>query len=239
MLEIKDLEVSYHGAPALRGVSLAVKEGSTVALIGANGAGKSTVLKAVTGLVRPCSGSVEFLGKSLNTLSPQSIVEMGIALVPDGRRLFTKMTVLENLEMGAYTPRARSQMPQSRERVLDLFEPLTTRLTQQAGTLSGGLQQMVAIGRALMSCPKLLMLDEPSLGLAPIVVELMFGVLRSLREQGVTVLLVEQNVRQTLEQSDYVYVIQTGDITLQGSGQELLKDPSVQKAFLGIGTVNQ
>lgn len=239
MLEIKDLEVSYHGAPALRGVSLAVKEGSTVALIGANGAGKSTVLKAVTGLVRPCSGSVEFLGKSLNSLSPQSIVEMGIALVPDGRRLFTKMTVLENLEMGAYTPRARTLMPQSRERVLDLFEPLTTRLTQQAGTLSGGLQQMVAIGRALMSCPKLLMLDEPSLGLAPIVVELMFGVLRSLREQGITVLLVEQNVRQTLEQSDYAYVIQTGDIALQGSGQELLKDPSVQKAFLGIGTVNQ
>lgn len=239
MLEIKDLEVSYHGAPALRGVSLAVKEGSTVALIGANGAGKSTVLKAVTGLVRPCSGSVEFLGKSLNSLSPQSIVEMGIALVPDGRRLFTKMTVLENLEMGAYTPRARSLMLQSRERVLDLFEPLTTRLAQQAGTLSGGLQQMVAIGRALMSCPKLLMLDEPSLGLAPIVVELMFGVLRSLREQGITVLLVEQNVRQTLEQSDYAYVIQTGDIALQGSGQELLKDPSVQKAFLGIGTVNQ
>lgn len=239
MLTIKDLEVRFHGAPALRGVSLNVPEGSMVALIGANGAGKSTVLKTITGLVRPSSGSVEFEGRSLNSLSPQAIVDMGIALVPEGRKIFTKMTVLENLEMGAYIPRARSQKARTLERVLSLFEPLSSRLSQPAGMLSGGLQQMVAIGRAMMSCPRVLMLDEPSLGLAPLVVKLMFEVVSSLREQGVTVLLVEQNVRQTLEQADYAYVIQTGEIALHGSGQRLLKDPGVQKAFLGIGAIKQ
>lgn len=239
MLTIKDLEVRFHGAPALRGVSLNVPEGSMVALIGANGAGKSTVLKTITGLVRPSSGSVEFEGRSLNSLSPQTIVDMGIALVPEGRKIFTRMTVLENLEMGAYIPRARSQKAQTLERVLSLFEPLSSRLSQPAGMLSGGLQQMVAIGRAMMSCPRVLMLDEPSLGLAPLVVKLMFEVVSSLREQGVTVLLVEQNVRKTLEQADYAYVIQTGDIALHGSGQRLLKDPGVQKAFLGIGAIKQ
>ena len=239
MLTIKDLEVRFHGAPALRGVSLNVTEGSMVALIGANGAGKSTVLKTITGLVRPSSGSVELEGRSINSLSPQAIVDMGIALVPEGRKIFTKMTVLENLEMGAYIPRARSQKAQTLERVLSLFEPLSSRLSQPAGMLSGGLQQMVAIGRAMMSCPRVLMLDEPSLGLAPLVVKLMFEVVSSLREQGVTVLLVEQNVRKTLEQADYAYVIQTGEIALHGSGQRLLKDPGVQKAFLGIGAIKQ
>lgn len=239
MLVIRDLEVSFHGAPALRGVSLNIAEKSTVALIGANGAGKSTVLKTVTGLVRPTAGTVEFEGRELNSLSPQAIVEMGIALVPEGRKIFTKMTVLENLEMGAYTPRARPLKAESLERVLGLFEPLSSRLTQPAGMLSGGLQQMVAIGRAMMSCPRLLLLDEPSLGLAPLVVKLMFEVVSSLREQGVTVLLVEQNVRQTLEQADYAYVIQTGAIALHGSGQQLLQDPGVQKAFLGIGAIKQ
>lgn len=235
MLEFKEVEVFYGDAQALKRVSLTAEEGAMVALIGANGAGKSTTLKTISGLIRPRHGSVEFLGQSLASLQPERIVELGISLVPEGRRLFSRMTVLENLELGAYTSKARPRTAESIDRVLALFPTLKGRLREPAMVLSGGQQQMLAIGRALMSVPRLLMLDEPSLGLAPLMVEAMFDVIEALHQQGVTVLLVEQNVRRSLELADVGFVIQTGAITLSGPGQTLLDDPGVQKAFLGIG----
>ncbi len=234
MLRLENLEVYYGDAQALSDVSLAVEPGSIVALIGANGAGKSTALKTVAGLIRPRSGTIEYQGQDISALSPQAIVDLGISMVPEDRRLFTRMTVRENLEMGAYARRSRPGFRESLDRVLALFPALHQRLREPAGVLSGGQQQMLAIGRALMSQPKLLMLDEPSLGLAPLVVKMMFQVVATLRDQGVTILLVEQNVRRSLELSDAGYVINTGQVTLHGSSKELLADQEVREAFLGI-----
>lgn len=239
MLTIDGLKVFYGDAPAISEVSLKIEAGSIVTLIGANGAGKSTTLNAVAGLVRFNGGGVSFMGQDLSPLSAQEIVSLGISLVPEGRRLFSKMTVLENLEMGAYIPAARTRLKDSLDRVLDLFEPLKDRLGHPAGVLSGGQQQMLAIGRALMSEPKLLMLDEPSQGLAPLVVKMMFGVVAMLRDQGVTILLVEQNVRRALELADWGYVIQTGRISLQGPSRELLADGLVREAFMGMNGSGQ
>jgi len=235
MLQINDISVSYGDAQALKNVSMTVTEGSLVALVGANGAGKSTMLNTVAGLLKPKSGDIEFMGQSISRLRPKDIVDLGISLVPEGRWLFTKMTVAENLELGAYAPRARKQVSDSVERVLSLFPDLKDRLAQQAIVLSGGQQQMLAIGRALMSQPKLLMLDEPSLGLAPMIVDIMFDVFKTLHDQGVTILLVEQNVQQSLELAEMGYVIKTGSITLSGRGTDLLNDETVSRAFLGIG----
>lgn len=236
MLEIKNLSVFYGDAQALKDVSLEVAEGSLVALVGANGAGKSTTLSAVAGLLKPRTGSVTFMDRSLGRMRPKEIVELGISLVPEGRWLFGKMTVFENLELGAYTPRARKSKADSVERVLTLFPDLKPRLQEPAMVLSGGQQQMLAIGRALMSQPKLLMLDEPSLGLAPLMVDVMFDVFKTLHSQGVTILLVEQNIQQSLELAQMGYVIKTGSISLCGTGAELLEDEGVCRAFLGIGT---
>jgi branched-chain amino acid transport system ATP-binding protein len=236
VLEIKNISVFYGDAQALKDVSLEVAEGSLVALVGANGAGKSTTLSTVAGLLKPRSGSVTFMGKSLVPMRPKEIVELGISLVPEGRWLFSKMTVYENLELGAYTPRARNSKADSVERVMTLFPDLKPRLQDPAMVLSGGQQQMLAIGRALMSQPKLLMLDEPSLGLAPLMVDVMFGVFETLHSQGVTILLVEQNIQQSLELAQMGYVIKTGSISLSGTGADLLKDEGVCRAFLGIGT---
>lgn len=236
MLEIKNLSVFYGDAQALKDISLEVAEGSLVALVGANGAGKSTTLSTVAGLLKPRSGSVTFMDHSLAGMRPKEIVELGISLVPEGRWLFGKMTVFENLELGAYTPRARKSKADSVERVLTLFPDLKPRLQEPAMVLSGGQQQMLAIARALMSQPKLLMLDEPSLGLAPLMVDVMFDVFETLHSQGVTILLVEQNIQQSLELAQMGYVIKTGSISLSGTGAELLKDEGVCRAFLGIGT---
>ena len=234
MLELKHLNVFYGDARALKDVSLAVGKDNLVVLVGANGAGKSTVLKTITGLLKPRSGRIEFMGESLTSLRPEEIVELGISLVPEGRWLFGKMTVAENLELGAYTSRARKYRSTSMETVFDLFPVLKTYLRRPAETLSGGEQQMLAIGRAMMSRPRLLMLDEPSLGLAPLVVQEMFKAIKTLYGLKVTVLLVEQNVRESLKLADMGYVINTGTITLSGDGKALLADPRVQKAFLGI-----
>lgn len=236
MLEIENISVFYGDAQALKDVSLEVSEGSLVALVGANGAGKSTTLATIAGLLKPRSGRMTFMDQSLMGMRPKEIVELGISLVPEGRWLFSKMTVYENLELGAYTPRARKSKADSVERVLSLFPDLKPRLQEPAMVLSGGQQQMLAIGRALMSQPKLLMLDEPSLGLAPLMVDVMFNVFQALRSQGATILLVEQNIQRSLELAQMGYVIKTGSISLSGTGAELLKDEGVCKAFLGIGT---
>ncbi len=235
MLEFKEVDVFYGDAQALKSVSITVEEGTIVALVGTNGAGKSTIIRTISGLVRPRSGTVRFRDEHLTSLLPEDIVELGISMVPEGRRLFLKMTVLENLELGAYTSKARPRKAESIDRVLTLFPSLRGRLRQPAMVLSGGQQQMLAIGRALMSLPSLLMLDEPSLGLAPLVVEAMFAAIEVLHRQGVTILLVEQNVRQSLDQADMGFVIQRGAITLSGPSRTIMNDPGVQKAFLGIG----
>jgi branched-chain amino acid transport system ATP-binding protein len=236
VLEIKDLSVFYGDAQALKNITLQVAEKSFVALVGANGAGKSTTLKSVAGLVKPRGGDIVFCGQSLVRLRPKEIVELGISLVPEGRWLFTKMSVAENLQLGAYTPRARKEAAASMERVLALFPDLKKRLQEPAEVLSGGQQQMLAIGRALMSKPLLLMLDEPSLGLAPLMVDAMFEVFETLHAQGVTILLVEQNIQRSLEMAQTGYVIKTGTISLSGPGAALLEDTAVCRAFLGIGT---
>lgn len=235
MLEVKNLSVFYGDARALKEVSLEVTEGSFVALVGANGAGKSTTLSTIAGLLKPRSGSVTFMGQSLLGMHPKDIVGLGISMVPEGRWLFSKMTVFENLELGAYTPRARKGKADSVDRVLTLFPDLKPRLNEPAMVLSGGQQQMLAIGRALMSEPKLIMLDEPSLGLAPLMVEIMFDVFKTLHSQGVTILLVEQNIQKSLELAQMGYVIKTGSISLSGTGAQLLNDEGVCRAFLGFG----
>jgi branched-chain amino acid transport system ATP-binding protein len=234
MLELRELDVFYGDAQALKSLSFKVEEGSLVALVGSNGAGKTTVLKTIAGLIMPDGGHIEFLGEDLTLLRPEEIVERGISMVPEGRWLFTKMTLADNLILGAYTPRARKSASDSMTHVLQLFPFLTPRLRRLAGSLSGGEQQMLAIGRALMSRPRLLMLDEPSLGLAPLIVQTMFGVIEKLYKEGVTVLLVEQNVYETLRLAQMAFVIKTGTISLYGEGKVLLEDPGVQKAFLGI-----
>ena len=232
MLKASNLNVYYGQIHAVKGVSFEVNEGEIVTLIGANGAGKSTTLKTLSGLMRSKTGSIEFMGKNIGATAPHRIVQLGVAQVPEGRRVFTSMTVEENLDMGAYTAPPGS-LEQDKERVYQQFPRLAERRKQIAGTLSGGEQQMLAMGRALMSHPKLLMLDEPSMGLAPILVEQVFDIIRSLHEAGTTILLVEQNAEMALSIASRAYVLETGVITLQGSGKELAADERVRRAYLG------
>ena len=233
MLEVKDLHVSYGGIRALRGVNLEVPDGKIVTLIGANGAGKSTLLRTISGLVRAESGSVTYNGKEVTGMPINKILEQGIAMVPEGRRVFTNLSVLENLKIGAYLRKDKSGIQQDIEWVYSLFPRLQERSWQMAGTLSGGEQQMLAVGRALMSRPKLMMMDEPSLGLAPLVVKGIFEIIREINRQGVTVLLIEQNANMALKTADLAYVLETGEITLHGTGAELLSNEAVKRAYLG------
>ena len=233
MLKIKDLHVSYGGIKALRGVDLEVPDGKIVTLIGANGAGKSTTLRTISGLVKAESGSVTYDGKELLGLSINKILEQGIAQSPEGRRVFPNLTVLENLKIGAYLRKDRDGIEKDIRWIYELFPRLEERHWQPAGTLSGGEQQMLAVGRALMSRPKLLMMDEPSLGLAPLVVQGIFDIIRTINRQGVTVLLIEQNANMALKIADYAYVLETGCITRSGTGAALLADESIKEAYLG------
>ena len=234
MLEVSNIDTFYGKVQALWDVSLRVDEEEIVALIGANGAGKTTLLNTISGLLRPASGSVEFLDKRIDGLTPHSIVELGISHVPEGRKLFTDMTVRENLEMGAYPYHAWQQKKETLEHVYQVFPALKEREKQLSRTLSGGEQQMLAMGRGLMSRPKLCMFDEPSYGLAPILVVEAFRAINSLREQGITVLLIEQNVRRTLEIADRAYVLENGHVVLEGACDKLLQSDYVRKAYLGI-----
>jgi branched-chain amino acid transport system ATP-binding protein len=231
-LEINNLEVSYGAVRALKGVSLEVRQGEVVALLGANGAGKSTTLRAISGLVRPKAGSISFLGQTLNRQSPSRIVAMGIGHCPEGRRVFTGMTVYDNLLLGA-SQRGDGEIQADLERMYALFPILSERRKQVAGTLSGGEQQMLALARALMSRPKMLLLDEPSLGLAPLIVQSIFSTLEELKQSGTTLLLVEQNVRLALQLADRAYVLRTGQVTLEGNARELQNDERVTRAYLG------
>ncbi|MGQ9457786.1 MAG: ABC transporter ATP-binding protein [Anaerolineae bacterium] len=233
MLRITDLHTHYGHVHALRGVSLQVMEGQIVALIGNNGAGKSTLLKTVSGLVRPSAGTVEFLGQRIDGLPSDRIVKLGIAQAPEGRRVFPRSTVLENLEMGAYTRQDRQGIQRDVEAMMERFPILRERREQLAGTLSGGEQQMLTIARALMARPKLLMLDEPSLGLMPTLVKEIFRIVEEIHAEGTTVLLVEQNARKALAVADYAYVLETGRIVLEGPAEELRESDQVRKAYLG------
>jgi branched-chain amino acid transport system ATP-binding protein len=234
VLEIRNIDVFYGDVQVIWDVTFEVKQGEIVALIGANGAGKSTTLKTISGIVRPKKGEVVFNGDMIHKIEPYTLIEKGLALCPEARRLFVEMTVEENLDMGSLKGEAKKQRQKTKEMVFELFPRLGERRRQLAGTLSGGEQQMVAIGRGLMSLPKLLMFDEPSLGLAPILVREVFNVIKRIREAGTTVLIVEQNTKQTLSIADRAYVLETGKITLQGTGQALLNDEHVRKAYLGV-----
>ena len=233
MLKIENLHVSYGGIRALRGVSLEVPDGKIVTLIGANGAGKSTTLRTISGLVKADSGSITYDGEELLGLPIYKILEKGIAMVPEGRRVFTNLTVRENLKIGAYLRNDKAQIEKDLDWVYELFPRLKERDWQLAGTLSGGEQQMLAVARALMSKPKLIMMDEPSLGLAPLVVKGIFDIIRQINDQGVTVLLIEQNANMALKIADYAYVLETGLIGLTGTGRELLVNEDVKRAYLG------
>ena len=232
LLQVEDIHVYYGSIHAVKGVSFEVNEGEVVTLIGANGAGKSTVLNTVSGLLHPRSGSVQFMGQDLKGIAAHKLVERGLAQVPEGRRIFLQMTVEENLEMGAYT-QANSSIAPGIADVYKRFPRLEERRRQIAGTLSGGEQQMLAVGRALMSRPKLLLMDEPSLGLAPLVVQDIFSIIREINRQGVTILLIEQNANMALKIADLAYVLETGKITMSGTGAELLADERVKEAYLG------
>ncbi len=232
ILKVDDINVYYGSIHAIKGVSFSVEEGEIVTLIGANGAGKSTTLNTIAGMLHSRTGSIHFMEQDLQKVPAHKIVEKGLALVPEGRRIFLQMTVEENLEMGAYT-QPKSGISADLEMVFDLFPRLKERRRQVAGTLSGGEQQMLAMGRALMSHPKLLMLDEPSMGLAPILVEQIFEIIRSLHKAGSTILLVEQNAQAALSIADRAYVLETGKIVTTGTGAELLKSPVIKKAYLG------
>ncbi len=233
MIKIDDLVVSYGGIEALKGVSLEVPSGKIVTLVGANGAGKSTTLKSIVGLVKPKSGSINYEGTDLTKLKTENMVKEGIALVPEGRRVFSDLTVLENLKIGAYLRKDKKGIEEDLEKVYSLFPRLKERAWQVSGTLSGGEQQMLAIGRALMCRPKLIMMDEPSLGLAPIIVKELFGIIKKINEEGMTVLLIEQNANAALKIADIGYIMETGRITLKGSGKELLDNEEIKKAYLG------
>lgn len=233
MLELNEINVFYGDLQALWGISLEVNKGELVSLIGPNGAGKTTTLKSISGLLNPSSGGITFLGHNLEKVEPNKIVEMGISQVPEGGSVFANMSVIENLEIGAFIPRAREEKNKSLEQVFTIFPRLDERKNQRAGTLSGGERQMLAIGRALMSKPRLLMLDEPSFGLAPILVENIFRMIKEINASGVTILLIEQNVRAALELADRSYVIENGRIVGQGAGEELLSYESVRSAYLG------
>ncbi|MBU3143694.1 ABC transporter ATP-binding protein [Clostridium sp. CF012] len=233
MLKIDNLVVSYGGIEALRGASIDVEEGKIVTLVGANGAGKSTMLRSIVGLVKIKSGTIQYENNNLMLIKPQNIVRHGITLVPEGRRVFGDLTVLENLKLGAFSRKDEKGIKEDMQRVYTLFPRLKERTWQQAGTLSGGEQQMLAIGRALMSRPKLLMMDEPSLGLAPLIIKDVFNIIKEINKQGVTILLIEQNANAALKIADIGYVIETGRITIKGTGKELLCNEDVKKAYLG------
>lgn len=233
LLKVTDLKVSYGGIEALKGISFEVPKGQIVTLIGANGAGKSTALRAIMGLVPPKSGGITFDGREIASLDTSRVVAAGIVLVPEGRRVFPNLTVLENLRVGAYLRRDQEEIEKSLRYVHERFPRLKERSWQMAGTLSGGEQQMLAVGRALMARPKLLMMDEPSLGLAPLVVRDIFGIIKRLVEEGMTILLIEQNANAALKAAHYGYVMETGRITLDGTGEDLLKNQRVRDAYLG------
>jgi branched-chain amino acid transport system ATP-binding protein len=234
LLELRDINAFYGRIQALRKVTLEVDKGEVVALIGSNGAGKTTTLRTISGLMHPAGGSIHFDGRDITRTGPSTIVELGICQSPEGRRLFPRMTVVDNLFMGAYTRNDKPGIAADMDRVFTLFPRLKERRTQIAGTLSGGEQQMLAMGRALMAKPKLLMLDEPSLGLAPILIETIFNIVREINSQGVPVLLVEQNASKALEVAHRAYVLETGSIVKTGTGKELAASEDVQKAYLGI-----
>lgn len=233
ILRVKNLFVSYGGINALRGVSVDVTRGQIVSLIGANGAGKSTLLRTISGLVKAQDGSIEFQNEEIAGNAIDSICKKGIALVPEGRRVFTDLTVAENLKIGAYLRHDKAHIQKDMEWVYELFPRLKERSWQYAGTLSGGEQQMLAVGRALMSRPRLMMMDEPSLGLAPLIVQQIFEIIQEIKKRGVTILLIEQNANMALKIADSAYVLETGEITLQGSGEELLQNEQVREAYLG------
>ena len=233
MLKIDNLEVAYGGIQALRGISLEVPDGKIITLIGANGAGKSTTLRTISGLVKASGGSVTYNDKELLSMPIHKILSEGIALVPEGRRVFSDLTVLENLRVGAYLRKDKAEIAKDIEWIYTLFPRLSERNWQMAGTLSGGEQQMLAVARALMSRPKLIMMDEPSLGLAPLVVQGIFDIIKEINKQGVTVLLIEQNANMALKIADYAYVLETGHVTMKGTGTELLSNEDVKKAYLG------
>ena len=233
ILQIKDFVVSYGGIEAVKGISFDVPKGDIVTLIGANGAGKSTVLKTIAGVVKPKSASIVFEGEEISGKTPDYIVSKGVTLVPEGRRVFPNLTVLENLKIGAYLRKDKQAIQKDMEHVYELFPRLKERSWQLAGTLSGGEQQMLAVGRALMSAPKLIMMDEPSLGLAPLVVQDIFSIIRQINNEGITVLLIEQNANMALKIADKAYVMETGRITMEGTGAELLANETIKEAYLG------
>ena len=233
ILEIDDIHVFYDNIEALKGVSITVESGQIVTLVGANGAGKTTTLKAISGLLHPRRGEIRFAGASLRDVPPHEIAAMGVRHVPEGRRIFARLSVAENLAMGAFARRGRKAIAEDRERMLTLFPVLRERLNQIAGTLSGGEQQMVATARALMGRPSVLLMDEPSMGLSPLMVERVFETIKEINEQGVTILLVEQNAVMALDIADDAYVMESGRIVLAGRGKDLLHDEQVQRAYLG------
>ncbi|HJB95709.1 MAG TPA: ABC transporter ATP-binding protein [Candidatus Mediterraneibacter intestinigallinarum] len=233
MLEVKDLEVYYGVIQAIKGISFEVNKGEVIALIGANGAGKTTTLHTVTGLISPKKGHVIFEGKDITKVPAHKIVSMGMAHVPEGRRVFAELSVYENLRMGAYTRKDKNEIEESLANVYKRFPRLEERKNQMAGTLSGGEQQMLAMGRALMSKPKIILMDEPSMGLSPILVNEIFDIIRAVSESGTTVLLVEQNAKKALAIADRAYVLETGKIVLEGNAKDLLEDDSIKKAYLG------
>ena len=233
LLEVSDLYVSYGAIRALHGITFYVDEGEIVTLIGANGAGKSTTLKTISGLLRPDSGEVTYAGKTISRVGADAIVRMGLIQVPEGRRIFAPLTVRENLEMGAFTRKDKQEVAESMEQVFKLFPRLKERVAQTGGTLSGGEQQMLAVGRALMSKPRLLLMDEPSMGLAPILVEEIFNIIQEINKLGVTILLVEQNAHMALSVANRGYVLETGTVQLTGPAQALAANPQVQEAYLG------
>jgi branched-chain amino acid transport system ATP-binding protein len=233
ILELKDISVSYGNIAAVQNLDMTVYAGEIVTLIGSNGAGKSTTLRTISGLLRPRHGDVIYKGQRINGIPGHDVVKLGICQSPEGRKIFQRMTVSENLDLGAYIRKDTDQIAKDRERVLDLFPRLRERISQKAGTLSGGEQQMLAVARALLGNPSLLLLDEPSMGLAPVLVDLIFETVVQIRDQGVTVLLVEQNALAALEIADYAYVLESGRLAMQGEAAKLLDDPSVTAAYLG------
>lgn len=233
MLKVEDLVVSYGGIEALKGISLNVPDGKIITLIGANGAGKSTLLRTIIGLVKPQSGKIYYNEKEITALNSQKIVTTGITLVPEGRRVFSNLTVLENLKIGAYMRNDKAEIEKDIEWIYGMFPRLQERNWQLAGTLSGGEQQMLAVGRALMCRPKLIMMDEPSLGLAPLVIKDIFRIIQEINAKGMTILLIEQNANMALKIADWAYVLETGRITMEGTGKELLENPQIREAYLG------
>ena len=234
MLKVERVSAQYGDIKVLWEASLEISKGEMVTMVGSNGSGKTTLINTIMGMMRPTTGRIEFLGEPIHQLPPHKIVERGISLIPEGRKLFPEMTVLENLELGAYFPNARKKIPETLRWVFGLFPRLEERKAQRVGTLSGGEQQMVTVGRGLMSLPQLLLIDEPSMGLAPIVVAELFRTIRTINREGVTVFLVEQNARQAMEISDRTYVLENGRIVREGKSKDLLKDDEIRKAYLGL-----